>query len=166
MGSSDNPNEVRKAIQECSGTNARPDGLSSGKPNGAQKNWTTCEKKACAIVQISDSFDYLFWGATETHVFTDHTNPFHVFAPSPLRPKSPRHVPSSVHRWPIDLSKFDYFINLIEESKNTFADILTKWCKGYPTSAAKSNTVAALYRDIVPGAEDIDHSRLQEVKRG
>lgn len=77
-----------------------------GKFSGAQKNWSTFEKEAYAVVQTFKRMDYLLWGAKQTHVYTDHKNLLYVFAPLALRPNSPRHGISKVHRWAIHLSKF------------------------------------------------------------
>lgn len=135
-----------------------------GRFTGAQKNWTTYEKEAYAIVQTFDRLDYLFWGTTRTHIFTDHKNLLYVFAPLALRPNSPRHVLSKVHRWAIHLSRFEFFINHIEGSNNIFADILTRWSKGYRTTTAKTSMVAALYKDIAPTSEDLTAVWINEIK--
>lgn len=135
-----------------------------GKFTGSQKNWTTYEKEAYAIVQTFERLDYLFWGAHPVHVFTDHRNLLYVFAPIALRPNSPRHVLSKVHRWAIHLSRFEFVIDHIEGANNVFADILTRWSKGYRnTRAQQTNTIAALYKDIVPTASAIKQVNVGDI---
>lgn len=136
-----------------------------GKFTGAQKNWTTYEKEAYAIVQTFDRLDYLLWGAKQTHVFTDHKNLLYVFAPLALRPNSPRHVLSKVHRWAINLSRFQFHINHIKGVNNVLADTLTRWSKGHRTISAKPGSIAALYQDIVPTAASRATINIEDIKR-
>lgn len=132
--------------------------------NKAQKNWTTYEKEAYAVVQTFDRLDYLFWGSGQNHVFTNHKNLLYVFAPLALRPSSPRHVLSKVHRWAIHLSRFEFFINHIEGASNVFADILTRWSKGYRVTSAQTDMIAALYKDIIPSSTDTPAVLMTDIK--
>lgn len=136
-----------------------------GRFAGAQRNWSTYEKEGYDIVQTFGRLDYLFWGAMQTHVFTDHRNLLYVFAPLALRPNSPRHVLSKVHRWAIHLSRFEFFINHIEGSNNVFADILTRRSKGYRSNSARTNMIAALFKDITPTMEETVPVSIEEVKQ-
>lgn len=43
----------------------------------------------------------------------------------------------------------------IERSHNVFAEILTRWSKGYRTTTVKTSIVEALYKDITATAEYI-----------
>lgn len=128
---------------------------------GVQRNWTTYEKEAYAIVQTFDRMDYLFWGPQPVHVFTDHRNLLYVFAPFALRPNSPRRVLSKVHRWAIHLSRFEFFIEHIDGTNNVFADILTRLSKRYRNVLAQR--VAVLYTDIVPSSSTIKAVTLTEI---
>lgn len=121
---------------------------------GAQRNWTTYEKEAFAIVKVFDKLDYVLLGVENVHIFTDHRNLLFVFAPLALRPSSPRYVLSKVHRWAIHLSRFDFDIEHIEGSKNVFADLLTRWAKGNRQGQIASGNVMALYSSLVPSADE------------
>lgn len=52
----------------------RPIAFFGGKFVNAQRNWTTYEKVAYAIVQKFDRRDYLFWGSLPMHIFAVHRN--------------------------------------------------------------------------------------------
>lgn len=53
------------------------------------------------------------------------------------------------------------FINHIEGANNVFADILTRWSKGYRAASAKR--AATLYTDIVPSAHEVDALAVEEI---
>lgn len=88
------------------------------------------------------------------NVFTDHRNLLYLFAPLALRPNSPRHVLSKVHRWAIHLSQIEFFIDHIENANKVFADILTRWPKEY--RVALTQRFDALYMGIVPSAHGME----------
>lgn len=96
---------------------------------GAQKNQTTYEKEANAIVQTFERLDYFFWETMQTHVFKAYKNLLHAFALLALRPNSTKHVLLKVHRWAIHLYCFELLLNDIEGAPNIFADMLTRWSK-------------------------------------
>lgn len=118
----------------------------SGRFAGAKRNWTTYEKEVFAIVQTFHSMYYLLVGPQPVHVFTDHLNLLYEFVPFVLRPNTPRHVLFKVHWWVIPLSRFEFFMYYIESVNCIFADILTRWFKGYRAVSVKR--IAALYMDI------------------
>lgn len=88
----------------------------------AQGNWTRYEKEAYTIVQAFKQMNYLQFSAQPVHVFTDHRNLRYVFVPIAIRPKSPGRVLSKVHRWAIDMSRFEFVTDHIER-KITFLQI-------------------------------------------
>lgn len=88
-----------------------------------------------------------------------------MLAPLALRPNSPRHVLSKVHRSPIHLSRFEFFKNHIVEKNNAFADFLTRWSKGYRSASAHTNLIAALYHDIIPTLIDTAALSVTDIKR-
>lgn len=81
--------------------------------------------------QTFERVDYLLQGQRLTHVFTDHRNLLFVFALLAIEPALGRHVVSKVQRWALYLSRFSYVIEHIGGSANVFADILTRWARGY-----------------------------------
>lgn len=95
------------------------------------------------------------------HVFTDHRSLLYWFAPLLLCSNSPRHVLSKMHRWAIHLSTFEFFINHIGGASIIFADILTRWSKGY--RAVSAQRVVALYADIVPSAHEVEDITIKEI---
>ena len=102
-----------------------------GKFKKSEVNWSMYEKEAYAIFSVFKKLDYLKYGSRVTHIFTDHRNLLFVFCPSAVEPALGRHVFSKVQRWALYLSKFDYVIEHIPGVENVFADILTRWLKGY-----------------------------------
>lgn len=133
--------------------------------DGAQRNCTIYERKAYDVVQTFYWLDYLFWSANLTHVCTDHKNLLYVFAPLVLRPNFLKHVLSKLHWWAIHLSRFEFFINRIEGKTNVLTDILTRWSKGYSSTSAPTNLIAALCHDIIPTLLDTEPLSVTEIKR-
>lgn len=100
---------------------------------GSAKNWTTFEKEGFAIFQVFEKLNYLMMSEQPVHVFTDHRNLHFVFAPLVMLPNAGNHVVSKVQRWAMFLSRFSFSIEHIEGHRNVFADILTRWGRGYRT---------------------------------
>lgn len=128
---------------------------------GAQRNRTTYKKDAYVIVQTFDSMGCLFWGARPVHIFIDHRNLLFAFTPTASRLNSPRRVLSKVYRWAIHLSRFKFFIDHIEVSKNVIPDILARWGKGSRKTSAK--IVAALYSDVVPTSKETNIVTIEKI---
>lgn len=101
------------------------------------------------MVQTFNKLNYLLWAPGQMNLFTNYKNLFYVFDALALRLSSPRHVLSKVHRRAIYLSRLELFINHIEGVSNVFADILTRWPKGYRVTSARTNMIASLYKDII-----------------
>lgn len=78
-----------------------PTAFLGGKFVKVQRNWTTYEKEAYAIVQTFERMAYLFSGAQPVHVFTDHGNLLYVFAPPALRSNPLIDLLSKVHCWAV-----------------------------------------------------------------
>ena len=97
----------------------------------AEKNWSTFEKEAFAILQVFKKLDYLLLTERPIHVYTDHKNLLFVFNPLSLEPALGRHVVSKVQRWALHLSKFAYTIEHIAGINNVMPDIMTRWLAGY-----------------------------------
>ena len=125
---------------------------------GAECGWTTFEKEAYAIFQTFEKLDYLLMSSKPCHVFTDHRNLLFVFAPLSLEPALGRHIVSKVQRWALYLSRFPYIIEHVSGTANVFADILTRWTRGYRrnTHTLRSvNSIVNLNNQIVPPADGI-----------
>ena len=127
---------------------------------GAELNWSTFEQEAFAIFQTFEKVDYLLMGEQEVHVFTDHRNLLFIFAPLAFEPTLGRHVASKVQRWAIYLSRFAYIIEHVDGDANVFADILTRWVRGYRSEKLLSKKVCGVMsmtdNQIVPSATDIE----------
>ena len=135
-----------------------PMGFLGAEFKGAERDWTTFEKEAFAIFQSFVKMDYLFLGEQPVHVFTDHRNLLFVFAPFALEPALGRHVVSKVQRWALFLSRFNYRIEHVSGEENVFADILTRWLKGYRDEPKRMRTICSLVRapaQIIPTADDL-----------
>ena len=112
----------------------------------AEINWSTFEQEAFAIYQVFKKLDYLFCDDQPTHVFTDHRNLLFIFAPVALEPALGRHIVGKVQRWALYLSRFTYVIEHVDGEKNVFADILTRWLKGYRSEKRSLRKMAKLSR--------------------
>ncbi len=97
----------------------------------AALRWSTFENEAFAIYQVFTRLDYLVYTESPVHVFTDHRNLLFVFSPHSLEHALGRRIVSKVQRWELHLPKYEYVIKHIDGSENAFADILTRWTKGY-----------------------------------
>ena len=123
---------------------------------GASLNWSTFEKEAFAIFQTFEKLDYMLMGHKHTHVFTDHRNLLFVFAPLSMEPSLGRHIVSKVQRWALYLSRFHYAIEHIAGDENVFADILTRWVRGYRNEKSMVCSILLQEADqLVPSADSI-----------
>ena len=134
----------------------------------SELNWTTFEKEAFAIFKTFEKLDYLFAGRSDIRVFTDHRNLLFVFAPRALEPTLGRHVVSKVQRWAFYLSRFDYIIEHIRGEENVFADILTRWTKGYRQREDRKAVCSVLLQEaeqLAPNAGSIIWPDIAEFRR-
>eukprot|EP00171_Calliarthron_tuberculosum_P002686 IDg2686t1 len=125
---------------------------------GAQLHWTTFEKEAFAIYQTFERMDYLLLGQKRTHIFTDHRNLLFIFAPLALEPALGRHVVSKVQRWALYLTRFYYAIEHISGSDNVFADLLTRWGRGYRNENQHLRVQSVILQTaerIIPSSSDL-----------
>ena len=132
-------------------------------------DWSMFEKEGFAIFQVLDKMDYLFFGEKATHVFTDHRNLLYVFAPLAFEPALGRHVVAKVQRWALFLSQFDYVIEHIDGRENVFADILTRWFKGYrKEKGLQLRTICSLVNtgmQITPSTTDFVWPGMETYRR-
>lgn len=105
--------------------------------------------------------DNLFWRLQQVHVFTDQRKVSYVFSPLTLRPNSPRHLLSKVHRWAIRQSWFAFFINYFKGTTNVCADLRTRWSNGYRSVTAQ--WVADLCCNIVPASNEIEIVAIEKI---
>lgn len=123
---------------------------------GAEVGWSTFEKEAYAIFQTFEKLDYILMSSELTHIYTDHRNLLFVFAPLALQPALGRHIVSKVQRWALFLSRFPYVIEHVDGKANIFADILTRWTRGYRKEKKTLKTICSLLESslqVVPGAD-------------
>lgn len=132
---------------------------------GSQRNWTTYDKKSYTIVQAFGRFDYLLQRSKLTHVLTDYKRLLFEFAPQALISKSLLLMISKVHRWAINLSRFQFYINRIEVVDNVLSDILRRWSKGRRTSCARSAFIAARHQDIVLEAATTTAVSIENIQK-
>ncbi len=116
----------------------------------AQLRWSTFEKEAYAIYQVFTRLDYLSFTESPVHISTDHRNLLFVFSPHALEPALGRNVVSKVQSWALHLSKYQHVIEHIDGSENVFANILTRWVRGYRAqSSARKVAIVKLVDGIV-----------------
>lgn len=121
---------------------------------GAEQRWTTYEQESFAIFNVFLKLDYLFYGAKPVHVFTDHRNLLFVFSPLAMEPTLGRHIVTKVQRWGLFLSRFSYVIEHIPGNQNVFADVLTRWLKGYRSEprALRRVSRSTIAAQIIPSS--------------
>lgn len=122
------PSDMHKPIEEQA---QEPLAFLRAAFKDAEKNWSTFEQEGFAIYQSLKKLDYLFYHEHPIHVFTDHRNLLFLFAPLALEPALERHVVNKVQRWALYLSQLPYLIEHVDGEHNIFADILTRWLRGY-----------------------------------
>ncbi len=121
---------------------------------GREFDWTTYE-----IFRVFEKLDYLFYNEAPTHVFTDHRNVMFVFEPLSLESAPRRQQVSKVQRWALYLSRFHYIIDQISGNRNVFADISTRWLKGYRSEKKSLKRLCKLHVDseqLVPSSSSSD----------
>lgn len=150
------PNELSKPVLD---QKHEPLGFLGGEFTGSERNWTTYEKEGFAIYRVFEKLDYMLMGEQPVHVFTDHRNLLFVFSPTALQPTIGRHVISKVQRWAMFLSRFDFSIEHIDGCKNIFADILTRWVRGYRSEGICTPRIQAVQisdAQVVPSSSEIE----------
>jgi hypothetical protein len=103
--------------QELSDGQEYPIAFASSKLSGAQKNWSTIEKEAYAIIFALNKFDYVVFGRV-IQLYTDH-NPLQYLAVS--APKS-----AKLTRWALSLSRYDITVHHTAGVDNVTADCLSR----------------------------------------
>ena len=75
---------------------------------------------------------------------------------------------SKVQRWALFLSKYTYVIEHIDGDDNVFADILTRWTKGYRNEGYKLKTICSLLvhsaEQMVPAAENKERPDMENFR--
>ena len=157
------PEQLKRAVTE---QKHEPLGFLAGELKNSSANWTTFEKEGYAIVQAFGKMDYLLMGAPNVRVFTDHRNLLFVYAPLALEPSLGRHVVSKVQRWALYISRFRYVIEHVPGQQNVFADILTRWLRGYRKE--ERGLVCSMILDtaqqMVPSADSIPWPSIESMR--
>jgi len=140
--------DVMKPIEE---QNHSPLAFVSAAFKDTESRWTMFEKEGYPIYQVFKKMDYLFITEENVRLYTDHRNLLFVFSPLSFEPSLGRHAVSKVLRWALYLSRFSYVIEHVAGEKNIFADMISRWYKGYrgKLSAVKRLTHVLLEKDIV-----------------
>lgn len=105
-------------------------------------------------------------GANPVKIHTDHRNLLFVFVPVALRSNAPTEVLTTVHRWAIQVSRFQFVIEHIEGVKNVFTDLLTGWSQNYRAREAACGNKALLSQSSVLGSSNLKEITCQEIKDG
>ncbi|OWZ08102.1 hypothetical protein PHMEG_00019407 [Phytophthora megakarya] len=91
---------------------------------GSQCNWSVIEKEAFPIITACEKLDYLLLRPQGFHMYCDHRNLIHVFAPDK---EVKKHVRGKLLRWALKLSELHYVVEHIHGPKNVWADMLSRW---------------------------------------
>ncbi|POM63297.1 hypothetical protein PHPALM_27403, partial [Phytophthora palmivora] len=102
----------------------------SGSFHGSQQNWTVIEKEAYPIVVACEKLDYLLLRPRPFHLFCDHRNLIHVFAP---HTNIKKHIRGKLLRWALKLMSYRYVIEHVDGASNVWADMLSRWA-GQPAT--------------------------------
>ena len=126
--------------------------------NATELKWTTYEKEGYAIFKTFKKMDFLMLSDLDVHVFTDHRNLLFVYSPIFLKPDIGSHAVPKILRWALFLSRFTYKIEHVMGEENIFADILTRWLKGYRTEKQSIKRTIRFFvsqpPQILPSTED------------
>lgn len=110
---------------------------------------------------------YLVSRSQPVHVFANDRNMLYVCSRLALQPCSSKNLLSMLHRLAIHLSRFEFFIEHMEGSKNLFAnilEILTRGSKGYKnTGVQKAEMFAVHYNDIFQASNDIKSVMMEDI---
>lgn len=87
------------------------------------------------------------------HIIEDNRKVLYVFARMALRLSLSRYVLSKVQRWEIHVSRFDLELEHIDRLRSIFTNLLTKWSKAYRLGKTMRESIAPLYKCIVPSTE-------------
>lgn len=115
----------------------------SGAFKGSQRNWSTVEKEAFAILEAVERLRYLLIRPNGFRIYTDHHNLVFMYGSSASRKLN---VQARLDRWALKLQSYRFTIEHVPGVKNLWADLLSRWgaCAG-PTSRL------AAIRSITPG---------------
>lgn len=100
------------------------------------------EKEACSVLTISNQLEYVLLWLNPVQIFRRHKNLLYWFAPITLLPNCQKYELSKVHGSAIHFSNFTFVTEHVDRTKNVFANLLRRWCKGYRLSKAGYGSVA------------------------
>ena len=93
----------------------KPISFASCKLTDVQRQWSTIEKEAYAVIISLRKFDYLVYGR-KILLFSDHNALSYLTVAAPKSAK--------LTRWALSLSRYDIFVNHIKGKDNVVADCL------------------------------------------
>ena len=101
-------------------------------------------------------------------MFTDHRNLLFIFAPLALERSLGRHIIPKVQRWALYMSRFHYVIEHFKGKDNVFADILTRWIRGYRNESkghtAICSTLLQEAEKLIPAAESFSRPSIDSIR--
>lgn len=99
----------------------------SGSFNGASSRWPIIDKEAFAIVAACKRLMYLLPRPGGFHIYTDHRNLQHIFAPEQANSTMPKFQADRLQRWAMTLTMFNYVIEHVSGERNVRGDLLSRW---------------------------------------
>ena len=127
------PKELEKPLPD---QEYHPLAFLSSSSTDREEHWSTYEREAFAVVQAFRMLDYLLACDPTTRVFTDHCNLLFAFNRVAMEPSLGRHKVLRIVRCALYLSAFNYRIERVLGSSNTWPDIMTRWMRGYRKNPA------------------------------
>jgi transposase InsO family protein len=111
----------------------------SGMFKGAQLQWSVIEKEAYPIAHACSKLNYLLMRPKGFHMYCDHKNLIHVFAPDK---EWKSHVRGKLMRWANVIGEYRYIIEHIDGAHNLWADMMSRWGqKPPPATRARAAVV-------------------------
>ena len=90
----------------------------------AALNWSVIEKEAFPIAHACEHLEHLLLRPQGFHLYCDHRNIVHLFAPGKELKK---HVRGKLLRWSTKLGDYRYVLEHIAGPNNVWADLISRW---------------------------------------
>lgn len=104
-------------------------------------------------------------GENRVHIFTGHRNLLFVFATLAFQHALGKQVFSSVRRWAIFISRFNFIIELIDGDEMVFADVLTRWAIRYRFPELSTASYAPWYQLLMSKISHIKPRKSGQPRR-
>ncbi|CAM9858052.1 unnamed protein product, partial [Chrysoparadoxa australica] len=112
-----------------------PLAFQSGSFSKNQLNWSATDKEAYPIIMMFRRFEHLLW--KQVHLYCDHKALAYIFHPHKAVVTVSKATSLRLHHWAVYLGQFDYVIEHLEGTRNTWADLLSRWRQSTQTAVMR-----------------------------